>query len=245
LLPLRRERLMRWSEPKRRVSDAAIWAWGGRGRPYALVAIERFTGPSPSSGPLSWGLELVSLADEPLTVQGARNPLPGLREGPHLEMPSSAPVRWAPEQPGVRFRDVPGAPPPAATARERLAQMAELIRRFAAVSWPRYQPAQQTKLRLNVEPMDRYSDTGKGQLDVAIFVFADAANPEVLVLLEAQGTTAGDSVWSYAVAPVTVAALEVSLDGKSVWTQQYHTEDVNTPEKGYFTVLAPLPKATP
>jgi hypothetical protein len=154
-------------------------------------------------------------------------------------MPSSATIRWVPEQPGVTFRDVPGAPPPAATDRDRLAQMTELMRRFSAVLWP---GQQEIKLRLIVQPLDRYSDIAAGQLDGAIFVFALDANPEVLVVLEAKGTSAADSVWRYATAPVTVAARQVSLDGRSVWTAPYHTEDVNTPNRGYFALLAPLEK---
>lgn len=43
LLPMRPKPLKRWNDPTKNVSDAALWAWGERGRPYAL----RGPGPNP------------------------------------------------------------------------------------------------------------------------------------------------------------------------------------------------------
>ena len=54
-LPLRREPLSRWSDPAQNVSEAALWAWGERGRPYALVMLERSTESGGGDEAGSWG----------------------------------------------------------------------------------------------------------------------------------------------------------------------------------------------
>jgi hypothetical protein len=114
--------------------------------------------------------------------------------------------------------------------------MKDLIRRFSGVAHPTPQP---TALRQMPHPIDRYSDAEAGQIDGAIFLFSIGTNPEVMVLLEAQGPSLDKAIWRYPVAPVNVAPFEVAIDHKEVWKQPYHSERANTPNGSYFAVRMP------
>ncbi len=238
-LPMRPEPLKRWSDPTTNVSDAALWAWGEQGRPSALVIIEIFGDKGSVDSPVSGGFECVSLADEPLEVAGtndvrARNARTAVDSKPVL----TSEIHWNPERPGLVFRDIPEAPRPAQTAPARLVQMNELIKRFSAVA----HPGRTSKLALVPDPVDRYTDAEAGQLDGAIFLFAIGTNPEVMVLLEAQGPSPDKASWRYAIARATAAPFEVAIDGKQVFAARYHSETVNTASGSYFVVGMPRVK---
>jgi hypothetical protein len=238
-LPLRREPLKRWSDPSNNVSEAAVWAWGERGRPRALVIVEHFGDGGGGSGALSWGFELVSLANEPLQVDGSD----GIRLRNATRADSSKPlitgeIHWAPKGPGLAFRDLPGAPNPAQSSGDRLRQMNELIKRVSAVAYP----GMRTELALLPEPIERYSDAEAGQVDGAVFFFAIGANPEVIAVIEAQGPSADKASWRCAVAPATAAQFEVAIDGKEVYSAPYHSEERNVPNGSYFIVGMPRSK---
>ena len=239
-LPLRREPLTRWTDPNRDLSEAALWAWGARGRPYALVAIEHYVHPGRGTDAELWGFELMSLSNEPLEVEGtnevrAMNATSAVDSKPVL----SGSIHWTPTPPGLTFHDVPDAPPPAQTAQARLLQMKELVKRFSAVVHP---GRGQSELQSTPDPIDRYSDAEAGQVDGAIFSFALGNNPEVIVLIEAQESAPGKGAWRYAVAQATAAAFKVAIDGKEVWAVPYHSEKVNLPTASYFIVGMPRSK---
>ncbi len=236
-LPLRREPLQHWSDPTGEIRAAAIWAWGERGRPCALVTMELSADRGRGDDALKWGFEFILLANENIVVD-ASNEIRAARaaNAGHSKPVLAGPIHWAPERPGITFRDVPESPRPGQTAQARLFQMKELIRRFSAVAHPTPQP---TAIRLLPHPIDRYSDAAAEQIDGAIFFFSIGTNPEVMVLLEAQGPTLDRSSWRYAVAPVTVAPFEVAIDHKQVWAQPYHSEADNKPSGLYFTVRMP------
>jgi hypothetical protein len=126
-------------------------------------------------------------------------------------------VHWAPKAAGVEFREIPGAPAPAAGAAEQLRQMRDLANRFTAREfW--HVTAQHYPLRLLPHPIDRYSDAKSGLIDGAIFIFANATNPEVLLLIEARRRGEGPPTWSYAAETLTTAAPTLMLDRKEVWS---------------------------
>lgn len=215
---LRAEPLLRWNDPTRMFSDASLWAWGAPGRPAALLALELY--PHSEAGAdfvPSWAYEFVSLDDGPLRVRGEG----GL-------------TRWAPGRPGVTFRDVPGAPGPADSAAGRQAQMGELVKRFTSAE----HPGGDVTLRLMPRPICRYSDPAAGQLDGAVYVFATGTNPEVLILLEAQGRGSEGPTWRYAVARVTAAPYEVFFDRREVWREGYAGRQKD-PGEPYFTERLP------
>jgi hypothetical protein len=236
-LPLRREPLLRWSDPTMGIGESTLWAFGERGRPVALVTMEISADRVRGEDAQAWGFEFVSLANQSLVVDGnnERRSRNATRAG-HSKPVLFGDIHWTPRSPGITFRDLRDAPPPAQTAQARLLQMRDLIRRFSAVAHPTRQPS---ALRLMPHPIDRYSNPEVEQIDGAIFFFSIGTNPEVMVLLEAQGPTVARATWRYAVAPLTVAPLEVAFDKTEVWSRGYHSERDNTPSGAYFTVRLP------
>jgi hypothetical protein len=239
-LPMRPQPLKRWSDPTKNVKDAALWAWGERGRPSALVIIERFADSGSGESPVIGGFELVSLADEVLEVEGTNDILAeNARTVADLKPVMTGDVRWNPKRSGFALRDVPNAPRPALTAPSRLVQMNDLIRRFSAVA----HPGRPSQLALLPDPIDRYSDAEAGQVDGAIFLLAIGTNAEVMVVLEAQGPIPEKASWRYAVARATAAPFEVAIDGKQVFAAPYHSKEVNVPSGPYFVVGMPRPRS--
>jgi hypothetical protein len=228
---LRGEPLLRWNDPIRDTSNSSLWAWGETGRPLAVVALE--TSQDDPGGRLAWSFELISLAPESLKFHE--------EHGINASIATTNPLVngsfvWAPEKPGVRFRDIPDAPLPAQTPRLRLGQIRELIKRFAATEHVTRQP---DLLRLMPHPIDRYADPAKEQVDGAIFLFAHGTNPEVIVLIEAQGSAPEKATWRFAVARLTVAPFEVTIDRKVVETVPYHSGRMNRPSLPYFVLRLP------
>ena len=111
--------------------------------------------------------------------------------------------------------------------------MRNLIKRFAGSEHVTRQP---DLLRLMPHPIDRYSDAAKEQVDGAIFLFAHGTNPEAMVLIEAQGPSPEKGAWRFAVARLTVALFGFTIDGKEVWTESYHSTQMNRPTLPYFAV---------
>jgi hypothetical protein len=238
LLALRPQPLTRWNDPNYDVIDAGLWAWGDRGRPMALLMLE---GSPPSADPGgdlgSWAFELVALSNEKIEVEGTND----IRAMNAKYLADAKPVmtgaiHWSPKRSSLAFRNVPDAPTPARTEPRRLTQMNELIKRFSAVVHP---GSRGPKLEQKLDPVYRYSDPEAEQLDGAIFLFGVGKNPEVLVLLEAQGPSAEKATWRYAAAPATVASYIVEIDGKEAVNSPYHSEKHNTPIGSYFTVRMP------
>ena len=165
-VPLRREPLLRFSDPSREMGEAALWAWGQRGRPYALLTMELYGGSDRGEAAERWGFEFIMLGDEPLEVEGSNH----VRSMRSTNAGQSRPVlsdriHWSPRGPGLTFRDMPDAPPPAQTAEARLVQMKDLIGRFSATAHRRPIPLRQIE-----DPIDRYSNAGAGQVDGAILL---------------------------------------------------------------------------
>ena len=230
-LKLRGEPLLRWNDPIRRFSDASLWAWGETGRPVAVLTLEM--SHHDRTDRVSWGLEFISLAPPSLKLREEHGINAAVSKSNQLLNGSFI---WAPEKPGVTFREIPDAPPPAESPRLRLGQMRDLIKRFVATEHVSRQP---DLLRLMPHPIDRYADQGKDQVDGAIFVFAHGTNPEVMVLIEAQGSSPEKATWRFAVARLTVAPFEVTIDRREVWTESYHSSSMNRPTLPYFTVRLP------
>jgi hypothetical protein len=237
-LVLRPEPLLRWNDPTRKFSDASLWAWGGPGRPEALLALELY--PHSERGEdfvPSWAYEFVSLSDGPLDAEGggeAGEPVRGEENG---RRPPVGLIRWSPSKRGVRFDDIPDAPAPAPTVNARTVQMRELTKRFTA----KEHPGETVSLRLMPHPVARYADPERGQVDGAIFVLANGTNPEVLLLLEAQGAAAERARYRFAIARTTAAPFEVALDRRDARTERFASEQ-RDPGATYFTLRLPRSK---
>lgn len=196
-LELRREPIYRWTNPTRvggQVGEVFVWTY--RGRPEVVGSI--FSHPT-GDGRRVMCHELHSLSLEVLTVD---------RE---------AAERWVPQAPGVELKPADGAPAPAGTAAQRLAQMRTLAREFSGRSLSDQNQA--WDLRLLPHPLYRYESTDPDVLDGALFALVSSAgtDPEILLMLEARRTPEGPR-WSYAAARFSDMNLWLNHKGREVWT---------------------------
>jgi hypothetical protein len=149
-------------------------------------------------------------------------------------------VVWQPQEAGVKFADIPGAPAPDATRPQRLRQMKALAEKFQAtlLGWKR-DNSDREELRLLTRPLYRYHPNEGPVLDGAVFAFAMGTDPEVLLLIES--VKEGDSAkWQYAFARRTSGELEGRLGDQMVW-QAPRFPAQNDPRLPHFTRGTPLP----
>lgn len=186
--------VLRWSNPLRSTGDGAVFIWADEDaarRPAAAMCIY---GNDAGGVDHEWQ----SLAAEPLraTYRGA--------------------TVWRPQTAGLEFHTLAGvAEPVAATPARRLAQMHGLLRDFTATVAK--QPRQR-ELRALTHPIYRYGDQQADLVDGAVFAFAQATDPEILLLLEAQRQTAGPAAWRWAAARMSGWHLDLRHRGELVWT---------------------------
>lgn len=185
-LTLRDEPIMRYNDPARNLMDGSVWRVGETGRPHALITVELISQQDRYMASYEF------LAVEPPAFRGR------FRQ-----------FIWQPPQAFAEFQPIPEVPSPSATARGRLTQMKQLARRFAA-----YQRLGQDKytLRMLPQPVDRYQPSDEDAADGAAFAFTYGVNPEVLLLIETDG-----SRWQFACLRLSVARLMVDLDGEEAW----------------------------
>lgn len=234
---LRGEPLLRWNDRTREFSDASLWAWGGPGRPAALLALELYppSGSAPDSAPW-WGFELISLSAGPLEVKGGSA---NVRDAAKADLVPAGDIEWTPLKPGVTFQDIPDAPLPAATPAVRAAQMGDLVKRF---SMKENTGQEVVPLRLMPHPIDRYADPAAKLVDGSIFAFANGTNPEVIILIEAQGPSPEKAQWRFAIARVTAAAYEVKLDRRDVWSESFPGGSQSNVNSTYYSLRLPRRK---
>lgn len=235
-LDLKAEPLHRWNDPTREFSDGSLYLWTNHGRPHAAIAVELYP---VRTGGQAWSFELVSLSTGLVEVDGG----PGfdIKSDDFERLRDDMVLNWAPKTPGIEFKEVPGATGPAATEPARLRQMKAFADRFSADEF--YEPSNQTyRLRLLPRHVHRYADAGSDILDGAVFLIAHGTNPEIFLLLEAQGKTAETARWRYALARLSMAAPTVRIDQNVVWTQPLAKN--LTPSDTYFIVRKPRKPAS-
>ena len=187
--------LLRYSDPTRGLEDttilldASVWRLGESGRPTALVTLELYRSPNQ---PDTLSYEFLSFAEENFSL--ARK-----------EMKK---IGWDATGTDLKLSPLPDAPAPANNETARLRQMRELVRRFKVVETLR---DEKIECRLMTQPIDRYSDKEQGIIDGALFVFANATNPEGGVVLESDGKK-----WSYGTFRLSAAATSFAIDGREV-----------------------------
>jgi hypothetical protein len=229
------EPLHRWNDPTRGFSDGGIWAFGGVGRPSALVSMELYGDPK---GLTNWSSELISLAPGPIVGDGEGRFVP-LSQA--VETAPGGPLLWEPKAAGVVAIPVPEAPKPGASESERLRQMKAIAGRITAREvGPTFGDDQKYDLRLMPRPIHRYADPASGLLDGAIFVYAYGTNPELLALIEARTGPDGKASWSCGFARLSRAKLIAGLDGKEVWTRPYVAHSAAEDEYYIVRTLRPL-----
>lgn len=203
LLP---DSLLNFNDPAGRTLGGSLWAWGGPGRPLAVLELSKM-GPRP--GLVRWVDGVTSLSHGRIVATW--------EDG----------QRWQSTAPGLTMRPVPDAAVPAESNPERLRQMKAIARKFLLreATGPIRGKIQ---LRLLPNPIHRYSDAGSGQRDGAVFVFASGTNPEALLVVEAQSAGRPDLGWHYGLARVTGGALAADMGGREVW----RVEEADPPHAG-------------
>ena len=201
--------VLRWSNPLRAAADGAVFLWAdakGERRPAAAMCIY-------GNGEDGEDHEWQSLATGPLRAayRGA--------------------AVWRPQTAGLEFRAVPGAAEAAATPARRLAQMHALLRDFSATAG---RETGQHELRLLTHPIYRYGDGEAELIDGAVFAFAQATDPEILLLLEARRESdvgkenaaglenAKPAAWRWAAARMSMVPLDLKYRDAVVWSVDWH-----------------------
>jgi hypothetical protein len=189
--------MLRYSDPTRGgiqaaatnvLLDAGVWRLGAEGRPTALVTIEIYQNPD---GTRVLAYEFLSLSEAKYSLKHKKEK-----------------IRWDATGSALDLKELPDAPKPAATAAERLLQMRQLARRFAATERLNNESIE---CRLLTQPIDRYQSASEKIADGAIFAFANGTNPELGVVLESDGER-----WQYGTLRLTAAEASVTLDGRQV-----------------------------
>jgi hypothetical protein len=195
---LQREPVYIWTNPVRDGGqDGVVFVWTCRGRAEVLGTFFSF----PATGPRKLCHEFHSLSLSVLDVSR-----PGAKT-------------WTPEAPGIELTPIAGAPGPARSAPQRLAQMRALTHDFSAST--KDDKERSWELRLLPQPFYRYTSSDPDVLDGALFAFVTSAgtDPEALLVIEARKAAATDGpIWYYAVARFTDLNLWVRRKGKEVYS---------------------------
>lgn len=148
-------------------------------------------------------------------------------------------VVWTPDQPGISFKRISDAEPPAETAIGRLRQMKSLSRDFSAtmLGW-KADRSDREELRLLPQPLYRYDSQRADVLDGAVFAFTQGTDPESLLLLEAY-TVGGAYEWQFAFVRNTSGELEGRYHDSVVWHADRFPVS-NNPKDIHFSLYRPL-----
>lgn len=147
---------------------------------------------------------------------------------------------WQPQEPGLKFADIPEAPEPEPKAAPRLRQMKSLASHFQStmLGW-RTDNTDREELRLLPRPLYRYEPAAGRIFDGAVFAFVMGTDPESLLLIEA--VNEGDAKrWQYAFVRRTSGELEGRHRGQIVWRAERFPQTRNA-HKPNFSVVTLLP----
>ncbi len=197
-LELKKEPVFAWSNPVRQgVQQGVVFLWLREGRPAALGCI--FSQPEPKLPGRRIVHELHALDREKLLVS---------RPGEYNQ--------WTP-QAALARKELPDAPPPAATPGARLVQMRRLAQEFTGHTFT--EEDRRWDLRLLPAPLYRYPQAKTGVVDGALFTLVSTAgtDPEVLLVLEAR-EEGGKTRWEYACGRFSDRNTQVLRKDREVWS---------------------------
>ena len=202
------EPIFKYSDPARGYVAAAVWKLGEEGRPKALLASEL---DRKDHGPPCISYEFISLTSTPFAL-------------------TSDDMRWSPSGTQYAFKPLSDVPAPAETPQRRSIQLRDLARRFAAQEEVK---REKCELRLLPAPVYRYAPSDAPRADGAIFFFVFGTNPEVVLLIESDGTQ-----WRYAAGRMTGAQVVVlTFDGAVAWEGAPLDMGRNSPFTGSITPI--------
>lgn len=189
-----KEPVLRWTNPAagRVYGNTYVWAVGGR--PVAVGCL--FWNVHPWN---TFNAELAALAGTKLVA----------RRDDKVKWQPAAEWKWKP---------VPGAPAPAATAPQRLVQMKALAGEFVVelLDTRNAPKGDEQNPRLLPKPLHRYEAEKAKALDGALFAFVIGTDPELTLLLEAD-TAAAKPEWRFGVGRMNRDAIRLKHKGEVVW----------------------------
>lgn len=193
--------VFRWAEPTTRNEfNGVIFVWTHEGRPEVVGSIwSHGTEARPGKRMLSHTFH--SLAQGPLVAD---------RNGKSW---------WTPTKGGIDPKPVPGAPAPARSASQRLAQMRSLAREFTVTQLVDPAETVERELRLLPQPIYRYEAAAAGSRDGAIFAYLNDWDPEILLVIESSETSEGPR-WHYAPIRFCYLSARVKHQDREVWSYQ-------------------------
>ncbi len=183
--------LLRWTNPVRVAPAGTVFLWHHKGVPQAACCMFAFPNPNMSKDYIV-NHEFVSLSTE------------------LIEAKSGGTTVWQSKKPGVIWKEVPEGPSVIQTRSGRLAQMRTVAGQFTGVVDKTHE-----ELRMLRQPIYRYPDTM--DRDGAIFAFAQATDPEILLWLESD-PKAANPTWRFAVARMTMMACSLSHKENTVYS---------------------------
>jgi hypothetical protein len=200
-LELNPEAVLHWSNPVREGEtngSVFVWTYEGRAEVVGTVFSHLVRGEA--------NLKVMAHSFQSLSHE----PLAGQRPGQA--------GAWSLTGAGIQPRPIPGAPPPAATAAGRLAQMRVLAREFSATTT--LEDVVQ-ELRLLTQPLHRQAKSTREVLDGALFTFVTGTDPELMLVIEARPPEGSDKpAWHYAAGRFTDLTLKLRHKQVELWTHE-------------------------
>src|SRR5262245_7407012 len=196
-LKLRESAILNFTNPERNQELGSVFVWlDDADRPAVVGQFFRF-----------------DVRGQRLKKHALHSLVPG-----ELEAKFNDKIAWTPDKPGVEWKSFPDAPAVAATQKERLLQMRQLVRPFKVnLIDPKDQV---TELRLAPRPLFEYSAPKAGVTDGMILSYLVATDPEAILLVEAFNEK-GKTGFRYAFARFHFWRLTATLGDKTVWDVEH------------------------
>lgn len=178
-----------YADNARDLANSSLWVWEQAGQPVGVTAIEwHLIGENQGR----WTFEFASLCSDKTRIT----------------LPTET---WTTTETS-RMAPIPNAAAVADTRPQRLLQMKQLSERFACVE--QHPTEGRIQLRRVAAPVYRQAEGG----DSALFVFSNATNPEVALLIAVVTGTQGEKTWGYRAAALSATELTMLLDDQKVWS---------------------------
>lgn len=190
--------LLRWNNKVVREDDGFLFIWteGEKGRPIA--AAQFFVVDT------VWHHEFQSLTANRFQAR--------------CDLRKDHNWTWQPTSAGIDFTDANDVDASGNSPAVRLRQMKAMADRFSAAVDMNEDFSAPEQLRLLTTPVYRYSSKDHRILDGAIFSFVQGTNPEILVVIEAEGNE-GAAHWRYGFARMSSYNLRVVRNQSIVWSK--------------------------
>ena len=211
-----KEPVLRWTNPAAGRVYGNTYVWLQNGRPAVVGCLFRNFHPWNT-----FNAELAALAGTELVAKRGEK------------------VMWRPRD-EWKWRPVPGAPTPAATAGQRLVQMRALAAEFAVevLDTRNNRRGDEQTPRLLPKPLYRYDAEKTKTLDGALFAFVIGTDPELVLLIECD-TAAEKPAWRFGVTRMNRDAMRLKHKGETVWEVASFRE--HKPEDPYYFFGLGLP----